>query len=110
MVHRMIIIGFILIAMTEARSTAASRNYLKNVEKAVQKNCNNRAFRITNNSEIFECINNKRNNCCDLANYTEYNAIRNNCITEYHAEFGKGVMISIAIWTVIIGLCAMKTY
>jgi hypothetical protein len=105
-------IGFILmnISTVEARSTAMSRNYLKNVEKTIVNNCNNRAFRLTNNTEVFECIKYKKGDCCNLANFTEFSNIRNECISEYHSEFGKGVLISIAIWVVIITLCAMKPY
>jgi len=104
------LISVITVPEVESRSTHMARNYVRNMEKSIAANCNYRAFLATNNTEVYECFKNKNSNCCNLVNFTEFNTIRNNCIGEYHAEFGKGVLISIAIWGLIFCLGAIKPH
>jgi hypothetical protein len=115
MLREMIIIalniGYIIINIptVDARVNPIGRNYLKNVQRSMVNNCNNRALIMTNNTEMFKCVVERRNgNCCEIVNSTEFMAIRDNCISNYHAEFGKGVMIAIAIWGIIIAICSIK--
>lgn len=102
--------GYILmnIPTVDARFNHMGRKYLKNVEKSIVINCNQRALAVTNNIDAFECVNNKFKNCCDITNITDFMKIRNECFSEYRVELGKGVFISILIWTILIILCSIK--
>lgn len=103
-------IGYILmnISTIEARFNHMSRKYLNNIEKSVEMNCNQRALTVTNNIEAFDCITYKNKNCCEIVNITDFIKIKNECVSEYHAELGKGVIISILTWTILIILCTIK--
>ena len=80
-------------------------NYIKNVNKAIYNTCNKKAFNITNNIDIYNCIRvNNSNKCCHLGNFTEYNNLRIVCIKNFNGEFGYGIFISIIFW-LILGLC-----
>lgn len=76
-------------------------NYMKNLNKSINKLCNNKALIITNNINVYNCLNNNINNCKNLNNYTEFYNIKSECIKDYESEFGKGIFISIILWLIL---------
>jgi|LakMenE01Jun11ns_1017448.scaffolds.fasta_scaffold9941946_6 hypothetical protein len=97
-----LLISFIIV--TDARyNNKASRNYLRNLENNIRNRCNLVAYNKTNNQELFNCFNNKNDNCHLLENYSEYCKIRTDCINTHHSECGMSVVVFIMSW-VFIGL------
>jgi hypothetical protein len=97
-----LLISFIIV--TDARyNNKASRNYLRNLENNIRNRCNLVAYNKTNNQELFNCFNNKNDNCHLLENYSEYCKIRTDCIKTHHSECGMSVVVFIMSW-VFIGL------
>lgn len=82
------------------------KNIGKNLDKAVKRLCNNEAYNITNNSNMFNCLAvNMSYDCKFIENFTEYQKIRIICIDRNNSEFGMGVFIAIISWLVIILMC-----
>jgi hypothetical protein len=104
-----IIVAFMMnmIAMTDARHRLAMpRNYVKNLNKAVENYCNMEAFKKVRNETIYNCFKTNMNNCKTLANYSEFNEIRSECIDIKNSEYGYGIMIGIMFW-VFLSICAI---
>lgn len=59
---------------------AMSRSYIRNLENAVNFDCNSQAFNQTNNIDIYDCIRYKHSNCHSNINFTEYINIKKKCI------------------------------
>lgn len=79
-----------------------NKNYLKNINKAIYNVCNKEAYRLTNNSDIYNCIRvNNTIKCQNLENFTEYNNLRIACVKRNNSEIGYGLIISIIIWVLL---------
>jgi hypothetical protein len=92
--------------ISEARNILP-RKYLRNVNKSVNKHCIYKAYNITQNTEVFNCLNSKIvTNCNNLINFTEFNDIKTECINGYQSEILKGMLIAVLIWIIIILLSA----
>jgi hypothetical protein len=96
-----------MISMTDARHRMAiPRNYVKNMNKAVVSYCNMEAHKKIGNETIYNCFKNNMNNCKTLANYSEFNVIRSECIDIKNSEYGYGIFIGIMFW-VFLSMCAI---
>ena len=76
-----------------------NRNFLKNLNRSIFKNCNKKALFITNNNDVYNCIMNQKKNCNELQNYTEFANVSNNCIKIQQEQlFGARIRLSTLIW------------
>lgn len=81
------------------------RGYVRSINKQNDIICDNKVLLITNNTEMFNCFRaNTSNYCVNLANFSEFNNLKNDCMRDYNSAFGMGIFISIWLW-VMIGLC-----
>jgi len=96
-----IIFFAVLIAGVEARRVLSS-NYMKDMNKSINRMCNKEAFITTNNLELFNCFNsNNVLECKLLNNYDEYMKIKYTCIKKYQDVFSYGILISIVMWILV---------
>ena len=102
---RIIIVAIIIICMIdncEGIRGIKMNKFLNNLNKAIYNNCNKKAYNLTNNIEIYKCLNmNNSNKCSHLENFTEYNNIRYECIEKNNNEFSYGIIITIIMWLVL---------
>lgn len=105
---RIVIVTIIIISMInniDAIRGINTKNYFRNLNKAISNVCNKEAYSKTNNTDIYYCIRfNNTIKCQNLENFTEYNNLRIACITKHNSEFGYGILISIIIW-VLLSVC-----
>lgn len=97
-----------IIDISSARRAILPHKYTRNLNKAIINTCTSRAFNLTNNTDVYDCINNNRNNCSVLANYSEFRDIRQSCIKDVRADCGFGIVIAIMIW-VVLAICTSTT-
>ena len=82
------------------------KQYLRSVNKAVITSCNKIALLQINNTELNNCVNNVYDleKCKHIPNFTDFNRVKNECITNFNSEVGCGIMIAIFSWVFIL-LC-----
>ena len=105
---RVIIAIIIFITMLDNCESARGfgKTYFKNLNKAIHNACNYEAYNITNNTDIYKCMRkNTSHNCMHIDNFTTYITIKDICITRCNGELGKGVIISIICWVMLMLLC-----
>ena len=102
---RIVIVTIIIISMInniDAVRGVNAKKYIRILNKAIYNVCNKEAYRVTNNTEIYNCINvNNTIKCQNLENFTEYNNLRMLCVKRNNSEFSYGIVISIIIWVVL---------
>jgi hypothetical protein len=97
-----------VVSMTECCNLRAfSRNYMKNANKAIVNSCNSEAHKQIQDDEIYNCFKNKTTDCTNLANFSEFNAIRTDCIKSKRSDVGFGIIIAIMMW-VILGIFSSR--
>jgi hypothetical protein len=105
---RFVIVSILLIVLINNCYAIRGVNmmkYVKNTNKAIYNVCNNNAYIITNNTEMYNCIRvNQSNNCRHLDNFNEYQEVRLVCVVKYESEIGYGLFLSLVIW-MFIGIC-----
>lgn len=106
---RIIIIFFILILYNyEIIDKFYMRNFVKDLDNSIKNACNRKAFAITNNSDMYNCLNiNKTANCSNISQYENYITLRKMCIDKHNMEISSGIFISIISW-LIFGLLFHK--
>jgi len=106
---RIVITIIIIISMInniDAIRGINAKKYVRNVNKMIYNICNKEAYRKTNNTDIYNCINvNNTIKCQNLENFTEYNNVRILCVKRNNSEISYGIVISIIIW-IVLGLSA----
>jgi len=106
---RIVIATIIIISMInniDAIRGINAKKYVRNVNKMIYNICNKEAYRKTNNTDIYNCINaNNTIKCQYLENFTEYNNVRILCVKRNNSEISYGIVISIIIW-IVLGLSA----
>jgi hypothetical protein len=91
-----------VVSMTECRNLRAfSRNYIRNTDKAIVNSCNSEAHKQIQDDEIYDCFKNKTTDCTNLANFSEFNAIRTDCIKSKRNDVGFGIVIAIMMWVIL---------
>jgi hypothetical protein len=91
-----------VVSMTEGRHFSAfSRNYMRNTDKAIVNSCNYEAHKQIQDDEIYDCFKNRTTDCTNLANFSEFNAIRTNCIKSKRNDVGFGIIIAIMMWVIL---------
>lgn len=98
----LIAFSMMIVSVESIRSNPFARNYVSNMEKSIMNNCNKMALNKTSNYDVYNCIIDKNNNTCStLENYKKFVNIRNECMTDIHAQCGFSVFIVIFSWIVI---------
>lgn len=93
------------ISMIDARhNMALPRNYMRNINNAIVNYCNIKAHSQIQDDEIYTCFKNKMTNCNTYANFSKFDAIRSECMTNKGSDCGYGIIIGIMIW-VVIAIC-----
>ena len=101
---RVIIFLAIMCVVSECQ-TIRGFKLMRNVNKSILNGCNRKTYDITNNIDLFKCVNvNRTNDCKHLKDFEEYQKIRIECINEKNCEFGLGIIIAVIPW-LIMGLC-----
>lgn len=97
-----------IVSMIEGRHfTRLTRNYVRNTEIAIANTCNYEAHKQIQDDEIYNCFKNKTADCTNLANFSEFKAIRNKCIETKRSDFGAGIIIALMMW-VLFGIFANR--
>jgi hypothetical protein len=91
-----------IVSMTEGRNLMAfSRNYMKNADKAIVNSCNAEAHKQILDYAIYSCFKNRTTDCTNLANFSEFFAIRTDCIKSKRSDVGFGIIIAIMMWVIL---------
>jgi len=93
--------------MIETRHFGFHRNAVKNLNKAIINFCNKEAHIKIQDEELFNCFRTKQATCDTYPKFSEFNAIRSECINNKNGECGAGVMIGLLLWGLI--LLAMQS-
>jgi len=91
-----------LFAVIETRHFGMQRNVVKNLNKAIINFCNKEAHIQIQDEELFNCFHNKQATCETYPKYSEFNAIRSECINNKNGECGTGVVIGLLLWGLIL--------
>jgi hypothetical protein len=91
-----------LFAVIETRHFGMQRNVVKNLNKAIINFCNKEAHIQIQDEELFNCFHNKQATCDIYPKYSEFNAIRSECINNKNGECGTGVVIGLLLWGLIL--------
>lgn len=106
---KLIIICFIMIVAVDSRPCYKYfKKRLSNIQRSVYIKCNKIAYNKTNNSDIYNCINNKNTTCNILDNYNDYNTIRNECIKTHINECNMAIVYVLILW-VFLAICYNTT-
>lgn len=75
------------------------KSYMKSimVNNSFNNRCNREAYIITNNIEIYDCLNMNISKCDNLKNYMEFNNVKNECIKKCRENFSISLFISYII-------------
>lgn len=95
-----------LFVMIETRHFGLHRNAVKNLNKAIVNYCNKEAYIQIQDEELFNCFRDKQATCNTHSRFSEFNAIRSECINKKNGECGTGVVLGLLFWGLI--LLAMK--
>ena len=117
--NKIIILFIIILSYCELSSSFNIRNYINDLDRAVNKACNRKALTITNNSDMYNCLKvNTSNNCMHIENFSSY--IKEKDICKYFSTnikekdictvncesyLGKGILIAIFGWVFLMLLC-----
>lgn len=98
-----VIIFFITIfTYCEAARGLPIKGLVKNLNNAINKACNSKAYTITNNTEMYNCMMvNNTNDCKYISNYSEFIKTKNSCVDEKNSEVGSGIFISFFGWFIL---------
>jgi hypothetical protein len=98
-----LIIFFITIfTYCEAARGLPMKSLVKNLNNAINRACNKKAYEITNNTEMYNCMmTNNTNDCKYITNYTEFITAKNSCVDEKNSEIGSGIFISFLGWFIL---------
>jgi len=106
---RVVIVVFFIIAMLNSCVYARGPNmkgYVKSINKSVYNLCNMEAYKITNNSDMYNCLKvNTSNSCNHLENFSSYIKEKDICTVNYESDLGTGIFIAIFGWVFLILLC-----
>jgi len=73
------------------------KSYMKNMNNSFNDRCNKEAYIITNNMEIYDCLNINISKCDNLENYTEFNDAKIECIKKCRENFSISLFITYII-------------
>ncbi len=98
-----IIIFFInIFTYCEAARGLPIKSLVKNLNNAINRACNNKAYLITNNTDVYTCMSGYNTNKCKcIVNYTEFIKLKNTCIDEKNSEIGSIIFISFFSWFIL---------
>lgn len=100
MITMIIMLCFLTIVNTYPR-LSSTRKYVRNLNKAINNNCNLFALNSTNNTVIYECMKNSNDNCTLLTNFSEYISIKKECVKSCENGCGCGILITGIAWVLI---------
>jgi len=91
-----------LFVVIETRHFGLQRNVVKNLNKAIVNFCTKEAHNQIQDEELFNCFHNKQATCDTHPRFSEFNAIRYECITNKNGECGTGVVLGLLFWGIIL--------
>lgn len=101
-----IIIFITILNSCESLRNSNMKGYIKTINKSVDNACNKEAYKITKNSDMYNClIANNTNNCRHIENFTTYINTKEVCTLKYNSELGSGIFIAIFGWAIMMLLC-----